>query len=67
LIAAESVIDNGVGEWPEELADSELCEAYGWTWKELQETPLYVRIAFSQIQSMKNAKKNKQQDGGHGA
>jgi len=60
LIGAEAVIENGVGEWPEELVDSELCEAYGWTWQELQETPLYVRVAFSQIQSMKNAKQNEQ-------
>ena len=50
------MIENGVGDWPDELADSELCEAYGWTWPELQETPVYVRKVFSQIQSMKRAK-----------
>jgi hypothetical protein len=53
----EAVIDDGVGEWPDELADSELCEAYGWTWQQLQDTPLYVRVAFAQIQGMKNAKR----------
>jgi hypothetical protein len=33
----------------------------------LQETPLYVRVAFSQIQSMKNAKKNQQSEPTKGA
>jgi hypothetical protein len=67
LIATESVIENGVGEWPEELEDSEICEVYGWTWQELQDTPLYVRKAFSQIQYMKNAKANQSQEGGGSA
>jgi hypothetical protein len=39
-----------------------LCEAYGWTWKELQETPHYVRVIFAQIQSIKNAKKNQESE-----
>lgn len=63
MIACDSVIDGIGGEWPEELVDSELCEVYGWTWDELQATPLYVRVAFQQIQQMKNAKAQKDSEG----
>jgi hypothetical protein len=50
------VIEHGVGDMPDELVDSELCEIYGWTWPELQATPLYVRRIFALIQQMKRAK-----------
>lgn len=50
------MIEHGEGVLPEILADSELCEAYHWTWDELQATPLYVRRMFALIQQMKRAK-----------
>lgn len=45
LWPAESVYD---GTWssgppPEELTDFEVMREMGWTWQELQDTPLYVR------------------------
>lgn len=52
----------GSGAWPDELADSELCEKYHWTWAELQATPLYVRRVFAQIQQMKIAKQQQDQE-----
>ena len=61
------MIENGVGEWPEELVDSELCQVYSWTWQELQDTPLYVRRVFAQIQSMKNEKQNQDADASQAA
>lgn len=47
---------------PDELADSELCETYGWTWTELQQQPYYVRVMFSHIQAMKEAKRQQNAD-----
>jgi hypothetical protein len=54
-VAIESVLENGVGEVPDILVDSELCETYGWTWTECQAQPHYVRVMFWQIQQMKRA------------
>lgn len=33
-----------------------MCETYGWTWQELQDTPLHVRRVFWLIQQMKRTK-----------
>lgn len=31
------------GPWPSELVDFEVMREMRWTWRELQDTPLYVR------------------------
>lgn len=61
----EFAIEHG-GEGPEELFDLELMEAFGWTWAELQDTPLYVRRLANMHQLMKaearaQATKNQQE------
>lgn len=50
---ADWVIDQGSGEAPQELIDSELCEVYHISWRELQETPWYVRQSWWLFQQMK--------------
>ncbi len=48
----EWAIEHG-GECPDELFDLELMEAFGWSWDQLQATPLYVRKLAWQHQQMK--------------
>ena len=49
----ENTIGNGVGDVPDILIDSQMCEIYHCTWQEWQDTPLYVRQAFTLIQGIK--------------
>lgn len=50
------MIDLGVGEVPDEFIDSELCEIYHISWRELQKTPYYVRVYWWHVQQMKAVK-----------
>jgi hypothetical protein len=45
LSVAESVYEGtwSSGPIPDELRDFELMRAMGWTWAELEDTPVYVR------------------------
>lgn len=50
------------GEAPQELVDLELMEAHGWTWDELQATPLYVRtLARLRLQMKAEARRRAQE------
>jgi hypothetical protein len=64
LWPAESIYDDtwSSGPPPDELVDFELMSAMGWTWQELQDTPLYVRrYAWDLLLTRRQAEKNAQE------
>ncbi len=65
LLVAESIYENtwSSGAPPQEFIDFELCDQLGWSWPDLEATPLYVRNTFWRLlQARRQAEKDRQDE-----